>query len=177
MPQVGETKIVRVKETRTYIWVQCPNCKQERWMQERNYKRGGSSGMCLQCFNKSRRAEMTRVKARASRKPKSVSIKQTRDREGYILVRLSHDDFFYSMATKNGDVREHRLVMAKHLNRCLLPWEVVHHKNGIKNDNRLENLELLPTNKYHLVDSKVKSYIRKLEDEIAKLKLPSPHPN
>jgi hypothetical protein len=45
---------------------------------------------------------------------------------------------------------EHRFVMEKYLNRKLNKNEVVHHKNGIKTDNRIKNLELISNNSKHM---------------------------
>lgn len=77
---------------------------------------------------------------------------RTYDKHGYVLVhRPGHP-----MARRCGKYRkpcyvpEHRLVMAEHLGRILDPTEVVHHKNGIPDDNRIENLELFQSNADHL---------------------------
>lgn len=70
---------------------------------------------------------------------------KTKTDKGYITVLLQEDHPRFAMATKARRVMEHRLVMADYLGRDLTSDENVHHINGIKDDNRIENLELWTT--------------------------------
>jgi len=52
----------------------------------------------------------------------------------------------YVIVNRNGrKTGQHRVVMMDHLKRDLFPGETVHHKNGVRSDNRIENLELWST--------------------------------
>ena len=183
MPEIGEVRSGRdIGFTNTqryikFIWVACPLCGNMRWVQLKNGK--ARSEPCYQC-----RGELisrglkgqpnpkkgTRISL-GCRGEKSVRWKGGRYvlTTGYIAIYVPPDDFFYPMVDHHSHVFEHRLVMARHLKRCLLPWEIVHHKNGVKDDNRLQNLELLPARKYHLVDTVAKSRIRLLQKQVASL--------
>lgn len=67
---------------------------------------------------------------------------RVRAEAGYWQVLMPYNDPLYSMANRVGYVPEHRLVLARHLGRPLTSFETVHHINGDRTDNRLENLQL-----------------------------------
>jgi len=95
----------------------------------------------------------TRAKMSAAWKGKKGSLSngwrggRRYDLHGYVLVYLLN----HPLASIQGYVFEHRLIMEDHLGRPLLPYEVVHHINGIPSDNQIENLQLFKSNRDHLM--------------------------
>lgn len=68
-----------------------------------------------------------------------------KESRGYLLIHKP----YHPDADKQGYVREHRLIMEKKLGRYLKKEEVIHHINGIKSDNRINNLQLFESSKEH----------------------------
>jgi len=181
MPQLGEicrAKDIRGERNRSvdrakYIWSACEICGGERWVYLSKGK--AISAKCKLCSD---RLNVKMAFKGKMEKPQEW-VENSHRIKDYIYIKVHPSDFFYQMASKNGYVAEHRLVMAKYLGRCLLTWETVHHK-GIKypigskenrGDNRIENLELLPSPHKHDALTRMTKYIRGLENRIKELEL------
>lgn len=135
MVNIGDIKhgkALGLKDAHHYQWLDCLDCGWARWVQLHKDRGKPVSIRCRACN-----------RARKGKNSSAWKGGKIRGVKGYIHILLYPDDFFYSMAKKGtGYVLEHRLIMARYLGRCLTRFEVVHHKNGIKDDNRMGNLEL-----------------------------------
>lgn len=157
MPEIGESKRsseLGRKGANIFVWSACSGCGKERWVIERKaiitHKR------CRNCAAKenSMRPEMRLFHSQIHKGNKYCWKGGRYHRNGYVWMKIYPDNFFYPMADMNGYIAEHRLAMAKYLGRCLQPFEDVHHKNGIRDDNRIENLELTTRNSHFVMHNK-----------------------
>jgi hypothetical protein len=136
--EIRRGKELGVKGSYKYIWNACEFCGKERWVGL--IKGKPKSRRCVSCAN--RQLWIANKQNRLGENSSGWKGGKTLNTQGYILIRILDPNNFYFPMSVNGYILEHRLVMAQHLGRCLQRWEIVHHKNGIKDDNRLENLEL-----------------------------------
>jgi len=99
-------------------------------------KRYNAKGLCQACYRRERKHGS--IDADVRRKG-HFSLRRQRMNNGYISI---YNPDCPWLTSSNGYILEHRLVMSEFLQRPLLPNESVHHINGIRDDNRIENLEL-----------------------------------
>ncbi len=145
-----------------FIYTTCEICGIKRWKKVKHNK--PESMRCPQCMWHGRLRE-NHPNWKGSHRMNF---------QGYILIRLSTNDFFYSMASKRGWVLEHRLVMAKSLGRCLQTWEIVHHINHIKDDNRIENLQLVTDDRHKqltILEVKIDKLLTRQDELMTEIKL------
>lgn len=76
-------------------------------------------------------------------------------KDGYVKVRDIESKKY---------IREHQLVMEKHIGRKLVKGEVVHHINQVKTDNRLENLRLMSISEHMKLHRRIEGDSRNIHN-------------
>jgi hypothetical protein len=128
--------------------ISCPSCGSKRDTQS-GYESKRSTSLCEHCSKRSRSTMWAEKKgitpeewSRLSESPSTYlelqdKLSRSVDKTGYTRVGLPKDHPLTSRA------HEHRLVMSAMLGRWVSKHEIVHHINGDRTDNRIENLQLL----------------------------------
>lgn len=141
----------------------CPECGLRRPVDDYYLRQQKRPGLCQKCSVK----HLGQYKRKYGKdNPRYKGGRQVSN--GYVEILVSPDDFYFAMAMSDSRILEHRLVMAKHLGRCLHSWEIVHHKNHVRDDNRIENLQLV-TDDRHKQITVLENRIRKLESRVTQL--------
>jgi hypothetical protein len=83
--------------------------------------------------------------------------------ESYWISNRGYVNGWLKQDGKRISVKHHRIVMERHLGRKLLRGEDVHHLNGNKKDNRIENLEVIPHGAHSSLSNRIQAAIAKAE--------------
>ncbi len=155
MPELGESRRgneIGKSARYHFLWSACEKCGEPRWVMMRRGE--PRNHICLACSIRLAR-EVGRgmlMNPRLSKGPRPNITREKNPKwkggaisagQGYMQVLLEIDDPYFVMANTRGYIMEHRLVMARHLGRCLLSSEYVHHKDGNRANNDVRNLELV----------------------------------
>lgn len=152
-----------------HVWSECVDCGRRRWVV---LKRGSPASIrCQPCA--------ARLGAKTVVRPSGPDHPGWRGGRhvmtlGYVRVAPPKEHPLAAMADKGGRVYEHRWVMACSLGRLLSRDEEVHHINGDKQDNRLENLKLTSKREHiaehHREVTRLRARVRELEGEVQRLR-------
>jgi len=139
-----------------YCCTKC--CKRAFTRTKRGFSLKQLELICVVCDNKfiQKRANNTKYcchkckKLGVFRQWKGLTIKGPRkhihgsghiNKNGYrVISKIGHPNSV--KGKRSGQIMEHTFVMSEHIGRALVKGETVHHINGIRDDNRIENLEL-----------------------------------
>lgn len=164
-PIIGDKRTYKDNKghCRNLLWVICPDCKKGRWVQLIKSKKSSFTGRCANCRSSILNSKLL---GRVGEKSPNWRGGRYKDNLGYVKIRLEPGDKYYKMGRKHGNyssyIPEHRLVMAQYLGRPLKSWEIVHHKDGIRDHNDIDNLELFDTRGKHIeAEYKAKKELRK----------------
>ena len=111
--------------------------------------------VCRRCYRKLNYEEHERERRGATKTEEHPIGTRVYTTDGYVSIKIAN---IRGKSHSGNWILEHRLVMGKILGRDLKSFEDVHHKNGIKDDNRPRNLELWITK--HPKGQKVKDLIK-----------------
>lgn len=128
-PSSGIQGLNRLRRMKMKVEMICDNCGKSFFLSPCYLKRNRKHRFCSKkCSGEFQSLKNTRNEWTGGRVGKST---------GYLYIRID-----------GKEISEHQLVMEKHLGRRLKPGEVVHHINGIKTDNRIENLQLMSNSEH-----------------------------
>ncbi len=157
MPTIGQ--IAKGKEvglsgpSNHFIWAACGNCGKERWVKA--IRGSPVPRLCRTCSNSQKMIGVNNPGWKGG---------SFEDSQGYILTQAQK----HPRSNKKGYVLEHILIWEKTHSTPLPEGWVIHHLNGIKNDNRPRNLFAMPkrghTQALHF--DALKQHVRELEAEV-----------
>lgn len=139
-------KEIGYNDRHAYIWVACPGCGKERWVGLRNKK--PIYNICKSCVRKGKDNPNFGKYGKDSSNWKGGKYK---DNNGYIKIWIDEKSPYFGMKDSSRYIFRSRLVMAQSLGRLLTKSEVVHHRNEIVDDDRVENLKLFKNRTKHTV--------------------------